>query len=521
MKYTFKSGDETITLDHLPQYQMLYTPGSSFKTNDVYFQNWLRVKEQSAIFRWAENARILRGPELRSKDLNMPLAKSFRFPGKYPRTELRPTTAQVFRLEDGSLTGMLPQYIIGFKKQKSELFLGKKDKIEPFIFSETLSKIWHNQEWYVGTARQQVLPEFFAGMKSLQENLGDDLEFVHPNFIGLLQLDASDANYNLQWALNPNALVGSKSPRATIDIESAWNKITSQNIPLATTPVMVLDQGIFPHNDLQFNQLVTNGTTLTHGIKVCGVLGALQNQIGITGVSPRVSQSTPTAFSLQGKNFPANYDTVTTEQMAVDQATWVKGFLQSVAASQTPPKVLNLSFNFLGYPKTQILKSTLTELARKMLICVSSGNFKPGGQSGSENTPGYPAYLPGIVLPVGALDIEARRVSLANGHSWASKYGFLSGDAIMAPGVDVYTTDKNSAYSFFSGTSAAAPLVSGVAALLFAVRPNCMPAQIRQVLLDSASRNVMEQTQNLSANVVGKGMVQAGKALDLLLSRFP
>lgn len=57
-----------------------------------------------------------------------------------------------------------------------------------------------------------------------------------------------------------------------------------------------------------------------------------------------------------------------------------------------------------------------------------------------------------------------------------------------APGSSIYTLDLNDGYLVTSGTSFAAPLVSGVVALMLSVNPSLTNTQIRQILRDTADK---------------------------------
>jgi subtilisin family serine protease len=68
-----------------------------------------------------------------------------------------------------------------------------------------------------------------------------------------------------------------------------------------------------------------------------------------------------------------------------------------------------------------------------------------------------------------------------------SNYGKLT-VPVAAPGVEVISTSKSGGYEYKSGTSMAAPHVSGVAALMAAVAPNLPAAELRALLLQHAER---------------------------------
>ena len=59
---------------------------------------------------------------------------------------------------------------------------------------------------------------------------------------------------------------------------------------------------------------------------------------------------------------------------------------------------------------------------------------------------------------------------------------------MFAPGVDILSTVPGGGYERESGTSMAAPVVSGVAALLMSYYPNLSAADVKRILIDSATR---------------------------------
>jgi hypothetical protein len=80
---------------------------------------------------------------------------------------------------------------------------------------------------------------------------------------------------------------------------------------------------------------------------------------------------------------------------------------------------------------------------------------------------------------------------------------------IIAPGERIYSTNSNSNYAFFSGTSFAAPIVSGVAALLLEASPDSLPHEIKAKMMNTA-RDLSGNNQIMA---VGAGFVQPLAAL--------
>ncbi len=135
--------------------------------------------------------------------------------------------------------------------------------------------------------------------------------------------------------------------------------------------------------------------------------------------------------------------------------------------------------------------------SRGVLFVAAAGN--EGRNNDSFGT--YPANYPlDNVISVAASDRRDRLGSFSN-------YG-ASRVHIAAPGVDIVSTFPGEDWGYLDGTSMAAPYVSGAAALLKSVAPSISPAQIRQVLMESAS-----DVASLSG-LVASGRLDAFAALE-------
>jgi len=174
------------------------------------------------------------------------------------------------------------------------------------------------------------------------------------------------------------------------------------------------------------------------------------------------------------------------------------------------PDVVNNSWSY-GAPGCNLeFQADLQALrAAGILPVFAAGNFGPG-TSTSVSPANYPEALSvGATNDVGDIAYDSSR--------GPSACGGATFPGLAAPGVNILTSDLFSYYAAVSGTSIAAPHVSGVAALLAGAVP-------------SASAGSIEQAMKLSAldlgiagpdDVYGSGWVDARSAYDALLASPP
>jgi hypothetical protein len=321
---------------------------------------------------------------------------------------------------------------------------------------------------------------------------------------------ASDTYFSQQWGLNNTGQNGGTSG---IDIKAcnAWQISTGSNITVA-----VLDQGI----DLTHPDLATNIHALSfdsesgtspqqvldnHGTACAGIVGAVKNNAkGIAGVAPNCKLMA-ISNSLVG--------TPLSRMKRADGINW---------AWQNGADVISNSWSSsVQYPVIDDAINNAVTQGRNGKGCVVV--FASGNDYSSPIS--YPASLSNVIA-VGAIDNTGQRASFSN-------YGTALD--VVAPGVDLYTTDiQGSAgyvtgnyYSSFSGTSAACPHVAGVAALILSIRPDLTQVQVRQ-LIESTCQKVSGYTYTNNAshpngtwnNQVGHGLVNAYAAVNTALAMW-
>jgi subtilisin len=187
----------------------------------------------------------------------------------------------------------------------------------------------------------------------------------------------------------------------------------------------------FTSSDRQ-NVIDDNG----HGTHVAGIIAAEKNNIGVVGVAPQADLYIAKAFDSKGS---ADFGAVSRSLM------WM---------AERNVDVVNMSFSSQTVNKqyyrlvSQLYQSGIT------LVC-AAGN-EGLSQEGNTNTIGYPAGFDQTIA-VTAVDIYKKRADFSSVGTAAE---------IAAAGVDIYSCYKDNSYATLSGTSMAAPSITGAVALL-------------------------------------------------------
>jgi subtilisin family serine protease len=114
------------------------------------------------------------------------------------------------------------------------------------------------------------------------------------------------------------------------------------------------------------------------------------------------------------------------------------------------------------------------------LVVASAGN---DGRN-IDSKPSYPAAIPAANL----LAVAATDPDRGSRISEFSNYGRLTVQ-VAAPGAGILSTSHDGGWEIKSGTSMAAPMVTGVAALAASVNPRISATDLRAVLMQNATRS--------------------------------
>ncbi|MEW9553446.1 S8 family serine peptidase [Nonomuraea sp. NPDC050783] len=138
-------------------------------------------------------------------------------------------------------------------------------------------------------------------------------------------------------------------------------------------------------------------------------------------------------------------------------------------------------------------------ISKGVVLVAAAGNDGDRKSRGDYAPYSYPAAFPGVVA-VGATDRRLRRAAFSN---WNSSV------QVAAPGVDIMGAGPGGAYWVGKGTSQAAALVSGIAALIRSRHPGMSPPLVAQALTASAR----DRPPGGYDTSTGFGVVNAARAL--------
>ena len=302
----------------------------------------------------------------------------------------------------------------------------------------------------------------------------------------------TDAYQPYQWALDNTGDASQAGGRpgvagADTNAPEAWETSTGSGLTIA-----VIDTGIdLNHQDLRDRVWTNTGETCgngvdddnngfiddcngwdfgggdndpnpeagtrseAHGTHVAGLAGASRNGLGTVGIAPDVN-----LMALKAA-YPSGDLSLSAVVAAIDYAV------------ANGADIINLSLGTrVGVSRHAVLfveRAVADAAAAGVLIIASTGN------EGVDTTTTGPQWPSGFALYYD----EVMSIASSNNSdalsSWSTRGPEVS---LMAPGEIVLSTVPGGGYNWMSGTSMAAPVTAGAAAVLWAAEPNLTASQV-------------------------------------------
>jgi serine protease len=347
--------------------------------------------------------------------------------------------------------------------------------------------------------KDDVDPQFISS----KLNRFEEVEWAEPKFLYETSFIPNDPSYPQQYALSK------------IQAAQAWD-ITQGDTSVV---VAIVDTGVdWDHPDLAANiwrnwgEIPDNGIDddnngfiddyigwdfggLTgipdnnpmedkpeHGTHVAGIASAVTNNgVGIASIG----------FKSKVMAVKASQDNIRTPG---GQALISYGYEGIIYAADNGADVINLSWGGSSY----------SLLAEEVIAYATSQGALVVAAAGNSNSslPFYPASYTNV-LSIASTDQGDMKSGFSN---------FGSNIDISAPGSGIYSTWQNDTYLHSSGTSMAAPLAAGLAALVKAQFPSYLPLQIGEQVRVNAD-DINSQNPNFQY-MLGKGRINAFKAVN-------
>lgn len=421
-----------------------------------------------------------------------------------------------YNIDKGNHFAITNYVWIGLKNENQmPQLLAEVDKINYSVVGQNP----YMQEWVMLCPKQSAVMSQVKAAQWLTET--GLFNVAEPEFIGGYAINCTnDPLFPNQWGFNNTGQLGGTVGMDTRLCNAYAITTGSNNVDIA-----VIDEGFENnHPDLDGNIENTGYNTKTattptvvfgsHGTACAGIAAAEgNNSLGVTGV----------AYGADLMSVAMEFATLTNAQIA-DGFNWSR---------LNGAEVMSNSWG--GGGASAVINTAISNaltLGRGGLGCVvlfATANDNAG-------TISYPANSNPDIIAVGAMSMCGQRKNPAScdGENWwGSNYG--AGMDVVAPGVKIYTTDRQSTAGYntasgvagnyvtnFNGTSSACPHAAGIAALILSVNP-CLTQHEVEMIMHTTARKVGGYSYTVNGlypdgtwnNEMGYGLLDAEAAVKM------
>lgn len=241
----------------------------------------------------------------------------------------------------------------------------------------------------------------------------------------------------------------------------------------------------------------------SHGTHVAGIIGArADNGVGVSGICQNSElicvDWTPSDGQLWIPDLAVLYGLGTVVKAGAKVVNFSVGISSSISeGAKKFPSIVN-SFDAFIYSYSM---GSLLSKGYDFLVVQSAGNGNDGGQAVNASQNGLFCSFANsnVFLPfagVSKQDLLDRIIIV--GSAALGEDGYIQSDSsnvgeivdICAPGVMIYSCVHDNSYVSKSGTSMAAPMVTGVASLVWSVNPSLTAPEVKKIVCENTQDTV-------------------------------
>jgi subtilisin family serine protease len=277
------------------------------------------------------------------------------------------------------------------------------------------------------------------------------------------------------------------SPSDLRDYKDQLQRQVEYNYNPDFNPRPIVGDDYSDKTERQYGNNDVEGPDASHGTHVAGIIGATrQNGLGVKGIARGIQ--------LMSVRTVPNGD-----ERDKDVANAIRYAVDNGA------DVINMSFGKSYSPYKGVVDAAVQYADSRGVLMIHAAGNDGANVDSTDNFPS-PYYEDG-----GRAQrwIEVGASSWKGGKQLAARFSNYGAERVdvFAPGQSIYSTVPDNKYKRNDGTSMAAPMVSGLAALMMAYYPSLSATEVRSIILDTATRYRDQRVSRPG----GKGTVQFGK----------
>ncbi len=246
-------------------------------------------------------------------------------------------------------------------------------------------------------------------------------------------------------------------------------------------PRNIVESNYLNFDNTTYGNSDVQGPDASHGTHVAGIIGAVRdNNTELQGVADNIEIMVIRAVP-DGDEY--DKDVANAIRYAVDNGA----------------HIINMSFGKSLSPQKFLVDDAVKYAEKNGVLLIHAAGNDGVNIDSTEN---YPTNQYSHTNKVAKNWIEVGASSYGGADNFAGSFSNFGKNRvdIFAPGVSIYSSTPDGEYTYFDGTSMAAPVVSGIAAMLMSYFPKMKAKHIKKVIMESSMKYPNQQINRPGAD---------------------